>query len=161
MKKSFFYLLLLAALPILGFTSCSDDDDLPNVDFSLEISGGVSVDGVIYVVQGDTLSIDAVNVTNVDSDKSALITAATYYWDAFRLGISTLPPYGFEIVTGEGTSLGKHELAIECPVYAVDKSPAIANVFYPVQIVADEADIPTGDTPAVTTFSAPDHMLAY
>ena len=135
MKKALFYILLFAVLPVLGLSACSDDgDDLPDVDFSLNISGGVMVDGTIYVVQGDTLVINSVNVVNNEPDKSAIITAATYYWDAFRMGTSAVPPYGFSFATSENTSLGKHEITIECPVYAVDKSPAIANVFYVVQV---------------------------
>lgn len=160
MKKAFLCMLLLASLPMIGLTSCSDDDDLPDVDFHLDISGGVSVDGVIYVVEGEDLVINSVSVTNNESDKSAIITAATYYWDAFRLGTSAVPPYGFTINISEGTALGKHELTIECPVYAVDKSPAVANVFYPVQVVESADDIP-GDAEGTTTFVANDHILAY
>lgn len=161
MKKAFLYLLLLASLPMIGLTSCSDDgDDLPDVNFSLDIEGGVSVDGVIYVVEGEDLVISAVNVTNNESDKSAIITAATYYWDAYRLGTSAVPPYGFTISISEGTPLGRHELAIECPVYAVDKSPAVANVFYPVEVVESADDIPTGSAPT-TSFEARSHILAY
>ncbi|MBJ2166572.1 MAG: hypothetical protein JFR24_01710, partial [Muribaculaceae bacterium] len=37
-----------------------------------------------------------------------------------------------------------HELAIECPVYAVDKSPAVANLFYKVMVVESADDIPGG-----------------
>ncbi len=147
MKKTFFYMLLLAVLPLCGLASCSDDDDdLPNVSFSLDISNGVSVDGTIYIVRGETFKIDAINVKNLDGDKAAIITAATYYWDKYRLGISATAPYGFEFVTSENTELGRHEIAIECPVYAVDKSPAVANLFYRVEVVASADDIPTGDT---------------
>lgn len=142
MKKKFFYFLLLA-LPALCFVSCSDDgEDLPDVDFSLEFEGGVDVDGAIYVVRGETLEIKSITVTNNDKDKSALITSATYYWDAFRIGISAVPPYGFNIVVSEEAPLGRHELAIECPVYAVDKSPAVANLFYKVMVVESADDIP-------------------
>ncbi|MDE6136660.1 MAG: hypothetical protein K2F97_04225 [Muribaculaceae bacterium] len=161
MKKAFLYLLLLASLPVIGLTACSDDgDDLPDVNFSLDIAGGVSIDGVIYVVEGEDLVINSVSVTNNESDKSAIITAATYYWDAYRLGTSAVPPYGFTIHIAEGTAIGKHELAIECPVYAVDKSPAVANVFYTVQVVESADDIPDNATPT-TTFEARSHILPY
>ena len=147
MKKTFFYMLLLAVLPLCGLAGCSDDDDdLPDVTFSLEISNGVSVDGTIYIVRGETFKIDAVNVKNLQSDKAAIISAATYYWDKYRLGTSVVAPYGFEFVTSEDTPLGRHEIAIECPVYAVDKSPAVANLFYRVEVVESADDIPDGDT---------------
>lgn len=158
MKKLFFY--LFAALPLIVFNSCSDDDDLPDVDFKLEVTDGVSVDGVLYVVRGESLVIDGITVVNNEKNKTAIITAATYYWDAFRLGTSAVAPYGFTISTTEQTPLGHHELAIECPVYAVDKSPAVANLFYNVEVVADEADIPEGNTPGTTSFGVESHLLA-
>lgn len=159
MKKVFFYTLLLAALPLIGFTSCSDDDDLPDVDFTVEISDAVKIDGTIYVVQGETLTINSIEVKNNESNKSAIITAATYFWDGYRLGTVAVPPFGFEFVTDESTPLGRHEIAIDCPVYAVDKSPAVASLFYPVEVVADASDIPSG--PGETTFVANKRMKAY
>ena len=161
MKKVFFYMLLLAALPIIGFTSCSDDDDLPDVDFSIQISDAVNVDGTIYVVRGDTLTIDSIGIVNNESNKSAIITAATYYWDAYRIATVAVPPYGFDFPTDENTPLGRHEIAIECPVYAVDKSPAVANLFYPVEVVENASDIPGGADSGTTSFVANKRMKAY
>lgn len=150
---------MLLALPLaFAVTSCSDDDDLPNVTMSIDISNAQRIDNVIYVVQGDTLDINSINVVNNDSGKAAAITAATYYWDYQRLGVSMLPPYGFSIVTtaptGDlpGTPLGKHLLEIECPLLAVDKEVATAVMVYTVQVVASAADIPAG--PAQNTFTA-------
>jgi len=162
MKKAFYYMfLLLAVLPLSSLVSCSDDDDLPDVDFSLDISGGTSVNDTIYVVRGDTLAINSVNVVNNESGKKAIITAATYYWDAFRLGTATQPPYGFSFPTGESTALGKHKIVIECPVYAVDKSPAIASLFYLVKVVADSDEIPGGEDAGTTNLIARDRVLRY
>lgn len=148
MKKTIFYTLLLAVLPMLGFTSCDNDgDDIPNVDLTLAISNGTTVDGTIYVVRGENLVIDGITVKNLDGDKSAIITAATYYWDNMRLGTTAVAPYGFEIQTTEDTPLGRHEMAIECPVYAVDKSPAVGSVYYRVEVVENQDDIPEVTTP--------------
>lgn len=159
MKKSLLYSLLLMAVPVLGFTSCNDDDDLPDVSFQLNVENAVETDGAIYVVRGDTLKITGIDVINNEKDKSAIITAATYYWDAFRVGTSLVPPFAFSFATNDETPLGHHEIAIECPVYAVDKSAAVANLFYSVEVVAAESDIPTtGDTPS-TTFGISSHIL--
>ncbi len=105
MKKTFF-LLLLAILPLAAFTSCSSNDDIPDVHFQLDITGGVSVDGTIYVVQGDALTINGIDVTNLESKDEAFITSASYYWDTDRVGIATVPPYGMTIPTDEYTALG-------------------------------------------------------
>lgn len=127
-----------------GFASCSDDNDLPNVDMSITISGAQAVDGTIYVVQGDTLSIEAITVKNLDSNKGAAITAATYFWDYYRLGTALMPPYGFDIATTTETTLGKHILEIESPLYASDKSPAVSIQVYDVVVVANADEIPAG-----------------
>ena len=49
MKKLLF---LLIVLPFM-LVSCDDDEEMPNVDFKVEISGGKNVDGIIYVLKGD------------------------------------------------------------------------------------------------------------
>lgn len=159
MKKSFIYLFLLAIIPVLGFSSCSDEDNIPDVHFELDITGGVSVDGIIYVVQGDAFTINGIEVTNLENKDEAFITSATYYWDTDRVGIATIPPYGMTIETTENTRLGRHNLAIECPLYIVDHSPAMANLFYLVEVVAAPEDIPSGDTPATQNFEARSHIL--
>ncbi|MDE7389011.1 MAG: hypothetical protein K2M97_07170, partial [Muribaculaceae bacterium] len=60
MKK---FMLALLALPMiaLGFTSCSDDDDLPEANVDVTISGGYQnpTEGKIYIAAGDPLFFDA------------------------------------------------------------------------------------------------------
>lgn len=144
--KKFFYLLLL--LIPLGLTSChDDDDDLPNVDFDVTFQdAAIGEDGVIYVVQGESFSIEGVKVINREAGKSAIITSATYFWDAFPLGTSVVEPYGFEIETSSTTPLGNHSLQISCPVYAVDKEMATALISFTVCVVADENELPDDTT---------------
>lgn len=152
MKKIHLLLLSLLALPLfMGLTSCNDDNDLPNVDMSIAISGGEAVDGKIYVVQGDTLTVEGITVTNLDSKKTATITAATYYWDYYRLGTAMIPPYGFQIVTTDETTVGNHLLEIESPLYAVDKAPAVGIQVYDVVVVANASDIPSGTVSQTVT----------
>ena len=57
--------LLPALLLGLAVSSCSDHDgkDMPDVNISLEYSGGATVDNHIVVEQGQTLSIDGLYVT--------------------------------------------------------------------------------------------------
>ncbi|MDE6120747.1 MAG: hypothetical protein K2F63_03055 [Muribaculaceae bacterium] len=143
MKKYLFLVLML--VPMLGFVSCSDDDgdDLPQVEFNFETEGTVSVDGLLYVVQGETFKITAINVTNKEANKAAGIVSAAYYWDGYYLGTTALPPFAFEFVTSEDTSIGTHQIQVECPVYAVDKELANAVVTLNVEVVASADDIPT------------------
>lgn len=146
MKKFYYYLLL--ALPMIMFASCDDDKNLPNVDVSITVDGGVSVDNVIYVVKGDTLKIESINVSNREEGKTAVITSASYYWDGLPAGISVTPPFGANFVT-KNMSLGKHLLQIQSPVYAVDKSVGMLYMGYNVELVEDAADIPDGNQETV------------
>ena len=145
---------MLFALPLaFTTTSCSDDDDLPNVEMSITVSGAECIDGTIYVVQGNTLNIESINVTNNEPDKAATITSADYYWDYRLIGTAMLPPYGFKIETVktegdiEGTPLGEHLLQIEAPLLAVDKEVATAILVYKVVVVASEDEIPENPDP--------------
>lgn len=144
MIKKLLY-LLVCTLPVLGFTACHDDDeDIPNVDFSIQISGGEYSDGQIYAVAGTDLTIEGITVVNQEQGKGAMIPYANYYWDYSFLGQSVEQPYGYNIVIPEDYELGKHLLEITCPVYAVDKAPAYAILSYPV-VVVESADQLPGD----------------
>lgn len=147
MKKLLY--LLLAVVPFI-FTACHDDDDLPKVDFNITISNGTYSDGTVYMVQGQTLTVESITVTNLESNKGAMITAASYYWDGYYLGASIQTPYAFEIETTDKTPVGRHTLQIVCPLLAVDKELATAVISYPVEVVATADDMPTGGTTAFT-----------
>lgn len=148
MKKLYYFLLL--ALPMFFVTSCDDDDSLPEVNITLDISGGVNVDKTLYVVAGDTLNIDGIVVTNLEKDKSAIITEAAYSWDYGPVFLSVNPPYGASFVTNESL-IGNHLIQIQCPLYAVDKSPAVIHMSCKVTVVASADDIPAGTQDTVFT----------
>lgn len=138
--KKLFYLLLLA-LPVIGMNSCDDDDDVPNVSLSATIDGATRVDNTLYVVSGDTLDIESINLID-NTKKGAVIGSASYFWDYYRLGGTIVAPYGMDIDT-EGVPVGNHLLQIRVSIYAVDYSPCVGYMEYPVKIVASENDIPT------------------
>lgn len=164
--KKFLSLLFILPLLAVGVSSCHDDDDTPDVSMSISISNAKNIDGQIYLVSGDTLYIDSVNIKNNEEGKSALISSATYYWNGFRLGTSILYPYGFAIATTKyqinnqgvatGTKPGQYLLAIEAPVAAEDKSLGLAVLTYVVNVVSDPADIPSGpssqEAPTIPTY---------
>lgn len=158
MKKIIYLTLALIALPFV-MTSCSDDDDLPNVDYKIEVSGGYidPTDNVIYIEKGNTLTIESLSVVNLDSDKPALINNALYYWDYIFLGEVRLQPFTFSIDVDDDTPVGDHLLSIKTQVLAVDKELGVGVVNYTVRVVDSPDDIPstaisdTGiDTPGTT-----------
>lgn len=144
--KKFIYLLLLL-VPAFALVSCSDDDDVPNVNFEITFANAVEHNGDVYVVQGDIAEIQSITVTNNEAGKAAFITDAIFYWDGYYLGSSFQSPFTFEFGTTDQTPVGRHTLDITCALFAVDKSPATAVVRYPVYIVASAEDIPDEATP--------------
>lgn len=147
-KKLLFPLITLLGLFSTSamLVSCDDDDDnMPNVDVRVNVENATVVDGNIYVVEGNEFSIASITVTNNIEGKAALITSASYYWDFDFVGTNYLSPFGLKIFTGEYTGLGEHLLQINCPVYAVDKAPAIAYLQYNVVVVKDQSEIPSGN----------------
>ena len=62
MKKILSFLFPVVAL--LCLASCSDDDDLPNVDFNIAFENAVQVDGKIYVAVGQDLNVSSITVIN-------------------------------------------------------------------------------------------------
>ncbi len=149
MKKLLY--LLLCALPLISFTACSDDDDLPDVDFIVDMEGAVFKDGTIYAVAGTPLEITSVKVVNNEQGKQALISYIDYSWDYLRVAQSVVAPFGVEIYISPEIQLGTHLLEMYAPVYAVDKSPAVALLSYPVEVVASADDLP-GD--GISSFAA-------
>ena len=153
MKKILSFALIFGLLSFF-VSSCSDDNDLPNVDYQIKVSGGVIDEntGEIYVVRGTTFTIDELTVTNVDSDKEAAITYAEYYWDYYFLGQSPLPPFTYNIAVTDEAKLGKHVLSIRTGIVAVDKEPAVGLITYTVVVVESEEDLPdNGSQTSVTT----------
>lgn len=147
--KRFFYLLF--ALPLL-MVSCSDDNEIPNVDVYADFSGGTKVDDVIYVVQGETFTIESINIVNNDK-QSALIGGATYYWDYMRVGATIISPYTFSFDTAN-LPVGNHLLQVEISIYAVDYAPCIGYMSYKIKIVPSATDIPgqeEGEDPGEAT----------
>lgn len=139
MKK--LYYLLLLALPLIGFSACDDDDDVPDVSLSATFEGVTRVDDVLYVVSGDTIDVASINLVD-RTKKGAVIGSASYFWDYYRLGGTIVAPYGMDIDT-QGVPVGNHFLQINVSIYAVDYSPCIGYLGYKVTIVDKESDIPT------------------
>lgn len=141
MKK---LLYLLAALPLLFFASCHDDDDLPEVNVGIDYSGATSVDGVLYAVQGDTISIDSVYVSPVNPNSRAMISGVTYYLDQRLLGFAPISPFSVGILT-DNMPTGKHALRLDMTVLETGREVGAYYVLMPIKIVSDSTQIPSGN----------------
>lgn len=151
--KKLVYAIMFAVLPVLAVSlaSCNDDDDLPNVKIGLEVENATIVDGTIYVVQGDTLNVAGITVTNNEAGKNAGVTNVKYYIDGFFLGESFFAPFPAYNLTDVNTPVGSYDLGITCTVLAVDKSIAIGALNYPFKVVASADDIPNGNASTSTS----------
>lgn len=142
-------LTLIFALSLL-LASCDHNDDVPDVDVTVTVSGCTVVDNVIYIVQGDGFKVESVNLVN-HGTKNAVIGSVVYLWDYARVGDSVISPYSYNFNTS-ATELGTHLFQLEAAIYAVDYSPAIAFLSYDVIVVDSAEDIPgdEADNPAAT-----------
>ena len=147
--KKLFYLML--ALPLF-MVSCSDDDDMPNVDITATFEGGTQVDGSYYVVQGDTLKVTGMSLINYGKDK-ATIGGVRYFLDYMPIGTSIVSPYGINIVT-DNLPVGNHLLQAEMPVYAVGYSMCTGYMAKKITIVQESADVPDVTVPDTGTEKA-------
>lgn len=141
MKRILFYLAF--ALPVLLLGACDDDgSDLPDVDFVIDMTGGVYYEGQIYVVAGQNLNINSISVVNNVQGKKAMISYVDYYWDYIRVAQSVVSPFAVELYINPNTPVGRHNLEIYAPVFATDKSPAFSLLSYTVNVVESESDLP-------------------
>lgn len=142
MKTKILGILCLCTLALISFTSCSNDDDLPDVSFDIEFDDAVIKDGILYVHQNSTFEIESVKVINNDPEKAVTLTGVSYYWDYEFLGANGVKPYGFEVTVGPKVPTGEHFLEMYTEVLAVDKSPAQALITYRVVVLPADEDLP-------------------
>lgn len=139
--KKLLFLIAAVVLPFIGLTSCSDDNELPNVDVRVKINGATRIDDTLYVVRGDLLEIEGIYIID-NNKKGAMIADATYYWDLLRVGYTDRPDFGMKINTEE-LLLDKHNLQITMTILAVDYPVCFGTVVYRVVLVDSADDIPT------------------
>ncbi len=148
--KRLIYTLL--ALPLLMLASCSNDDDLPQVDFDVSFSGATNVDGTFYIVKGDQLTVDEITVTPEAGTKQATIGAVSYIWDYIPYGTVIESPFTMSLQTSN-LPVGRHVLQMEASILQVDKAIGMAYFSYPVVIVESAEDIPTDGTVATAVIN--------
>lgn len=139
-------LLLLPAL-MFAFTSCSDDDDLPQVSIDTTYTGATMVDGTLYVVQDQEFAITSVVATPLRDGKKAGITAVDYLLDGWNIGYTAVSPFAITFDAGTFT-LGKHLLSMSMII--AEEGCSLATGYYATDMVvvatADEIPTPDADT---------------
>ncbi len=150
MKK---LLYLLVALPMIMLSACHDDDDLPNVDLDIQFSGVTVKDDVIYVVQGEPITIESVSLIN-NTDKKGTLGVVSYYWDYIRVGSQVVAPYTATFET-TGDPVGNHILSLDCGIYVEDYPVCFGAAQFKIKIVESEDDLPDDgqQNPTITNYA--------
>lgn len=137
--KKLFYLLALPLVALMA-TSCDDNDkDLPNVSLAIEYEGATQEDGVLYVEQGQTLNITALEAVPAEGTKKATLGQTIYYWDGLPVYSTVVIPFATAIDT-QGMELGEHTLGVRATVYQVDKEVGFALANFKVMVTAPSSD---------------------
>ncbi len=147
MKKIIYYLLMLPLLALCA--SCDDDDNkVPNVGIQATFSGATIDDGIIYVVKGEELKVDQLNLVN-NSGKDGGMGVVTFYINGALIGQAYASPYEFQIPTN--LTPGDYLLEISTPIYVVDSPICYGFFSYKMRVVESADDLP--DQPATETVS--------
>ena len=155
MKKLLALLFILLPLSLV-YVSCSDDDDLPDVSVSISTPNRMLGD-TIYLVQGDSLIVDTINIRNNEAGKNAVITAAEYFF-AMEGHYTAVVPFGWRRPTSANPDnfnyipAGKYPFNIEVDIAAEDKALAIGVLPYIVRVVASDDEIPEAAVPGQSAF---------
>lgn len=148
MKKLLLSLMLLPALAFVS--SCSnDDDDLPEANIEVAISGGQqsSVDNKIYVERGTPLVFESLTAVPTNGKKTTL-GLTTYYLNGLPQAQTAVEPFGATLETFD-LEPGSYTLQIKSAIYQIDKSAAF--VLLTFDLVVTEPDTDTSDTPDTST----------
>ncbi len=152
--KKFLYTLMV--LPLLAtLSACSDsDNDLPEVDMQVTISGGVQneEDNKIYVEQGTPLVVESVTAVPRNGKKTTL-GLTTYYINGLPQYQTVTVPFSCTLST-DALPVGEYSFQIKSAVYQVDKTAAFVLMSY--DLVVEEPSQDNTTTPTGRSIITPD-----
>lgn len=147
MRKLLYLLLVLPFAMIMA--SCSDDDDLPDVQITMNFGNAAVENGVLYVAQDSILTLNSIETKAMDANQSAALVNARYYWNYIPAPSLTWSNFPLEIDIDAMplTESGNNLFGLQATLLETDKSIAYTNIQVPIKVVASVEDFPAGQVP--------------
>ena len=145
--KKLLYLLLVIPFAMM-FSSCSNDDDLPNVDITMSFDNAAVKDGAVYVIQDSVFSITGITTKAVNSNQQSAIANVRYFWNGIPapgLTWSDLPAE-IDMAQMPQPENGENILGLRATLLETDKSIAFTALNVPIIAVENEESLPDGLT---------------
>lgn len=136
--------LFLLALPLIGFASCSDDKDFPDVNANADIYGYYYVEGqsTRYVLPDDNLVFGAVNVTSEDGQQVGVVDV-NYLINGYDYYLTNVSPFTCVIPTSVFRS-GENIVTLDMTLAAVGYELTKGAFGFQFVAVDSEEDLPAG-----------------
>ncbi len=143
--KKLLYLLLVVPFAMM-FSSCNNDDDLPNVDVTMSFHNAVVDDGTVYVLQDQPFEITGLTTKAVDSNQQSAIVNVRYFWNGIPATSLTWAglPAEIDMANVPQTESGNYVLGLNATLLETDKSISYCAINVPIKAVESEADLPNG-----------------
>lgn len=155
--KKLLYLLLVIPFAMM-VSSCSDDNDLPNVDITMTFDNAAVKDGSVYVLADDVFSITGLTTKAVDSNQQSAIVNVKYFWNGIPAPGLTWSSFPMEVNMEEMPLVekGANILGLQATLLETDKSMAYTAINLPIVAVENEEALPEGLTlgEATITFTS-------
>ena len=145
--KKLLYLLLVLPFAMM-VSSCSNDNDLPNVDITMSFDKAAVKDGAVYVIQDAVFSITGITTKAVDSNQQSAIANVRYFWNGLPAPGLTWSSFPMEIDMAQMPQVekGANILGLRATLLETDKSMAFTAFNVPIVAVESEEDLPDGLT---------------
>lgn len=152
--KKLLYLLLVIPFAMM-VSSCSNDNDLPNVDITMSFDNAVVKDGSVYVVQDSVFSITGLTTKAVDSNQQSAIVNVRYFWNGYPAPGLTWSNFPMKINMADmpQPESGNNILGLNATLLETDKSMSYCTLRIPIKAVEKVEDLPDGQQPGEATLS--------
>lgn len=139
--KKLFYLFFL--LPFSLLMACNDDNDLPQVDLTLTLSGVTLVNDNFYTVSGEDIIVEGLSVKSLNGKPSTVANVGYFFDDQLLVGEQPPQPFMGTFST-EGIPAGDHSFGVAGNILQEGSPISNFGIAFKFVIVETEEDLPAG-----------------